>query len=686
MKNGIRRFVFVLVITVLFQSFSTTAEAKVYSYKLFDPMTVSQPSVVGGGRVAWWTQFPFHIGIMNRGGKMILSNSSDGTGNARVGDSLQIFANHSSHGTYRFTYNAYRPNCFFEDPPSMPPQDISAYFPIHNDPYDVTVRILDWCGKDKQTDALYLVNITSEPEDTPTLTPTPTVTRTTPTPVTPFLDLPWNYQSKGLSFTDAALRIEAFFDHEYPLLSAALQEPSDKNSTIVKFDGTRSEDAYSSHDGYDYAKRAQANIGEPVLAAAAGRATYSSACAACGHMILIDHENGFQTRYMHLSKDGLIVTKPGTSVPVAAGSQIGKIGFSGNVLPPGDLGAHIHFMVVEDKNGNAEFEDDIPSGIVDPFGWQGSYDDPWKTYTGFSSRYLWKHTLDSAKKTVTPNAEQTIQVPFLTVVFPQNTHDQTYSVQANATAYSGDNKSLLSVGNAFLLSAYNEANAIITTFKKSFTIKIDFKKTDVELVKPESLAIYSSQDGVTWQKEDTTVDLKKRTATTNVNHMTYFALLGERKDSTAPQTTVSLKGKLGTKGWYRSPVSIKLSAKDNRKGSGVDYTMYQINEGEWERYVGPIQISQEGNYALRFFSADKQGTIEKEQVVNFTIDTKIPHVNIRVSTESGEVFAEPLIPDEQVEISVKKTGLRKRRVTVTDRAGNRVSTSINWSTSPPAVE
>src|SRR5690606_28615597 len=37
-------------------------------------------------------------------------------------------------------------------------------------------------------------------------------------PVEPFLELPWDYESKNMSFTEAALAINAYFDHEYPLL------------------------------------------------------------------------------------------------------------------------------------------------------------------------------------------------------------------------------------------------------------------------------------------------------------------------------------------------------------------------------------------------------------------------------------------------------------------------------------
>src|SRR3989338_10710026 len=45
---------------------------------------------------------------------------------------------------------------------------------------------------------------------------------TCPSPPVPFLDLPWDYEGKGLSFEKAALTINAYFDHEYPLQSRGL--------------------------------------------------------------------------------------------------------------------------------------------------------------------------------------------------------------------------------------------------------------------------------------------------------------------------------------------------------------------------------------------------------------------------------------------------------------------------------
>ena len=91
----------------------------------------------------------------------------------------------------------------------------------------------------------------------------------------PFLDLPWDYAADGKNFEDAALRISAYFDHEYPLLSTGLKEGTNEQSKmLISYSSIISEDLpYSSHDGYDWARSAGAIHLDPVLASAAGWAS-----------------------------------------------------------------------------------------------------------------------------------------------------------------------------------------------------------------------------------------------------------------------------------------------------------------------------------------------------------------------------------------------------------------------------
>lgn len=116
---------------------------------------------------------------------------------------------------------------------------------------------------------------------------------------------------------------------------------------------------YDGHDGWDYSL-----YYEPVLAAAGGVVTASGwqvpGCATCGfgQQVLIDHGNGFTTRYGHLSQ-----------VWVHVGQAVSRgqvLGISGNT--GASTGEHLHFGVYHTAGM-------IPA---DPFGWSGRPGaDPW---------------------------------------------------------------------------------------------------------------------------------------------------------------------------------------------------------------------------------------------------------------------------------------------------------------------
>ncbi|HET7420148.1 MAG TPA: M23 family metallopeptidase [Candidatus Dormibacteraeota bacterium] len=115
---------------------------------------------------------------------------------------------------------------------------------------------------------------------------------------------------------------------------------------------------YAGHDGYDYALTY-----EPVAAAAPGRVIVADwlvpGCHTClsGKTVEIDHGNGLLTFYGHLSN--ILV---GKGQYVYRGQVIGISGMTGTATGP-----HLHFGVYRTNGG----------GPVDPYGWSGSYPDPW---------------------------------------------------------------------------------------------------------------------------------------------------------------------------------------------------------------------------------------------------------------------------------------------------------------------
>ncbi len=116
---------------------------------------------------------------------------------------------------------------------------------------------------------------------------------------------------------------------------------------------------YDGHDGYDYALTY-----EPVAAAAPGTVMLANwldpNCHTClsGLTIEINHGNGLLTFYGHLSRIDVVKGQY-----VRRGQVIGVSGSTGTATGP-----HLHFGVYYVHRSLTP---------VDPYGWSGSYPDPW---------------------------------------------------------------------------------------------------------------------------------------------------------------------------------------------------------------------------------------------------------------------------------------------------------------------
>src|SRR5450759_1140424 len=116
---------------------------------------------------------------------------------------------------------------------------------------------------------------------------------------------------------------------------------------------------YDGHDGYDYGL-----YYEPVAAAAPGVVILSGwvvpSCHTClsGLTIEINHGNNLRTYYGHLSRIDVV-----NGQHVQRGQVIGISGMTGTATGP-----HLHFGVYYVNRSLSP---------VDPYGWSGSYPDPW---------------------------------------------------------------------------------------------------------------------------------------------------------------------------------------------------------------------------------------------------------------------------------------------------------------------
>jgi hypothetical protein len=90
-------------------------------------------------------------------------------------------------------------------------------------------------------------------------------------------------------------------------------------------------------------------------------------------------------------------------------------------------------------------------------------------------------------------------------------------------------------------------------------------------------------------------------------------------DTVAPVTSASLKGTL-VNGIFQSAVTVTLTATDAQPGSGVAYTVYQVNGGSQVTYTGPFQVSSTGANSVEFHSVDNAGNVEQNEFSNFQIE------------------------------------------------------------------
>ena len=93
------------------------------------------------------------------------------------------------------------------------------------------------------------------------------------------------------------------------------------------------------HKGIDLIKAGGGALGTPVIASRSGRVeVVQRSGSGYGHMVLINHGDGYKTRYAHLVSGSISVS---VGEYVDAGQTIGKVGSTGN-----STGPHLHFEVI----------------------------------------------------------------------------------------------------------------------------------------------------------------------------------------------------------------------------------------------------------------------------------------------------------------------------------------------------
>jgi len=89
-------------------------------------------------------------------------------------------------------------------------------------------------------------------------------------------------------------------------------------------------------------------------------------------------------------------------------------------------------------------------------------------------------------------------------------------------------------------------------------------------------------------------------------------------DKTSPVTEHELEGFIGEDGWFLTNVTVTLSATDAT--SGVNYTKYKLDDGDWIPYEEFFIVTEDGEYNLSYYSVDLAGNTEPTNEVEFKIE------------------------------------------------------------------
>ncbi|WP_442601312.1 family 10 glycosylhydrolase [Paenibacillus sp. KN14-4R] len=102
--------------------------------------------------------------------------------------------------------------------------------------------------------------------------------------------------------------------------------------------------------------------------------------------------------------------------------------------------------------------------------------------------------------------------------------------------------------------------------------------------------------------------------------------LNNTLDIVPPVTVAHIDG-TANNGWYKTDVTITLTATD--EGTGVDHTDISLDGGTtWIPYNGVVTISTEGKHSIAYRSTDRAGNLEAVKSLNIWIDKTAPVVRI----------------------------------------------------------
>lgn len=122
-----------------------------------------------------------------------------------------------------------------------------------------------------------------------------------------------------------------------------------------------------------------------------------------------------------------------------------------------------------------------------------------------------------------------------------------------------------------------------------------------------------------------TLNVTDNSGVTNEDYCTIIV------DTVAPKTNMISEGTKGENDWYISTVTTTFHSIDAT--SGINATYYMLNQGPWNIYTSPFNISNEDLSTLTFYSVDNAGNIEDMNMLTVKIDGTPPSGNLEKPRE-----------------------------------------------------
>ncbi len=149
--------------------------------------------------------------------------------------------------------------------------------------------------------------------------------------------------------------------------------------------------------------------------------------------------------------------------------------------------------------------------------------------------------------------------------------------------------------------------------------------------------------------------------------------MGTVKDLIAPETEVVITGDKGQDNWYRSSVNVELIGKDYPNGIGLQYTLYTLNNSNWNEYSNPLNFTEEGEYEITYQSFDKANNKEERKSVTFTIDKTLPEMELSYDLPEQRLSIKGIDNSSDPVVTKQKISSLKNNYIVSDKAGNNVT-------------